>query len=227
MILADFLVVDSVADQRQSGIVGRPASAAAGISTTSAATFRIDPFRFQQQLDRFRLGRDCGSAGVGTRQYRLRVEHHYADLSQEIDLLAKFFLAIFEGTDAINDVIDSLTELVLGFRKLPSLFGVFFGLDRRLGLFGDAGFFSQIHFAFEDLQNFQNDGWRQTAARFAAGSGAPLRRIDQILRPTIHCVRPEFRLRDRQAVLFLEVVAELPQAADDVLCSHVVEHRFE
>ena len=80
---------------------------------------------------------------------------------------------------------------------------VLFGLDRRLRLFSDASFFAQVDFAFEDLQNFQNDGGRQTAARFSAGSGAPLGWVHQVLRPAIHCVGPELTLSHRQAVFLL------------------------
>ena len=52
-------------------------------------------------------------------------------------------------------------------------------------------------------------------------------RIDQVFGPAVERVRPVFALGDRQAVFLLHVVAELPQAADDVLLPHLVEDRLE
>ena len=60
-----------------------------------------------------------------------------------------------------------------------------------------------------------------------AGAGAAAGRVDQVLGPAVERVRPELALGDRDAVLLLEVVAELPQAADDVLLPHLVEDRLE
>ena len=58
-------------------------------------------------------------------------------------------------------------------------------------------------------------------------AGAARGRIDQVFGPAVERVRPEFALGDRQAVFLLQVVAELPQAADDVLLPHLVEDRLE
>lgn len=208
VVFAVFLFIDAAADQRQSRIVRRTAPSATRVRSAAAPTFRVDAFRFQQQLDRFRLGRDRGGAGVRSSENRLRIEHDHGHLSEQSDLFAKFLFAVFEQSNAIDDVLKSLAELLLRVSKLVGLLGVFVGFDRRFGLLGDTSFFSQIHFTFEDLQNFQNDGGRQTAARFAAGSGAPFGRIDQILRPAVHRIGPVLGLSDRQAVLFLEVITQ-------------------
>ena len=101
--------------------------------------------------------------------------------------------------------------------SLPRLPLVLLGLDRRAGLLGDAGLLAEVDLRLQDLEDFQHDRRRQAVGRLAARAAAAARRVDQVFGPTVERVRPELALGDRDAVLLLEVVAELPQAADDVL----------
>ena len=103
--------------------------------------------------------------------------------------------------------------------SLPACSLVLLGLDRGAGLLGDAGLLAEVDLGLEDLEDFQHDRGGQAGLRLAAGAVAAARRVDQVFGPAVQRVGPEFALGDRQAILLLDVVAELPQAADDVLLS--------
>src|SRR2546423_12607497 len=103
--------------------------------------------------------------------------------------------------DSFDYFDDAVLETDLRNRK-PLRFGdVFLGLDGQLGLLGDARFFAQVDFAFQDLEHLEHYGRRQRTFAAAAGAGTATGRIDQVLGPTVHRVGPEFALGDRHSLL--------------------------
>ncbi len=66
----------------------------------------------------------------------------------------------------INDLIDAIAQQVLRFTQTNALAHVFVCGNTCFGLFGNTSLLSQVDFGFENFQDFQNHGWRQTAGRF-------------------------------------------------------------
>ncbi len=119
-------------------------------------------------------------------------------MTEQFDFGSELSIAIGQVADAVDDFGDAIGQFVLCAGKFFGGGFVLVGRDGGFGLLGDAGVFTQIYFGFEDLQDFQNDGWRQAAARTAvtlafAGS------VDKVFGPAIERVGPEFALSDGEA----------------------------
>jgi len=68
---------------------------------------------------------------------------------------------VTEGLAELGEDYATSMAASIPLRRLGS---VLHGLNRRLGLLGHAGLFAEVDFPFEDLQHFQDDRGRQTAA---------------------------------------------------------------